>query len=213
MTYINRDVRLIRPAIQIANFQRFLRLLAVRAGQLLNISEIAKEMGLSQPTIKEWLEILEATYVIRLLRPYFSNRTKRFVKSPKVYFVDTGILSYLLGIRSEEQLASSPFVGHIFENMVIMEVLKRISILAPRPELYFYRSVGGVEIDLIVDWGLEKEIYEIKWSKEPNPHHIDSLKKVAAELKPKKAALLTLAEPSYRLTELVHAQHWSQVLS
>lgn len=211
MTYINRDVRLLRPAIQISNFQRFLRLLAARVGQLLNFSEIAKEIGVSQPTIKEWLEILEATYVIYLLRPFFSNRTKRFVKSPKIYFIDSGLLSYLLGIRTPQQLASSPFVSHVFENMVIMEALKRVSLLTPRPDLYFYRSVGGLEIDLIIDHGLEKSIYEIKWSKEPKSHHLDSLKKVAAELKPKKAALLTLAETSYRMTKSIEAESWFQV--
>lgn len=211
MTYINRDVRLLRPAIQISNFQKFLRLLAARAGQLLNLSEIAKEMGISQPTVKEWLEILEATYVIYLLRPFYSNRTKRFVKSPKVYFVDTGLLSFLLGIRSPDQLVSSPFVGHVFENMVVMEALKRTSLLAPRPELYFYRSVGGVEVDLIIDWGSKKQIYEIKWSKEPNSHHIDSLKRVADDLKPQKASLLTLAESSYQMTESIHAEHWFHV--
>ncbi len=211
MTYINRDVRLMRPAIQIANFQRFLRLLAARCGQLLNVSEIAKEMGLSQPTIKEWLEILEATYVIYLLRPYFSNRTKRFVKSPKIYFIDVGLLSYLLGIRTTEQLVSSPFVGHIFENMVVMEALKRISLATPRPELYFYRSIGGVEIDLVIDWGIEKDFYEIKWAKEPNPHHIDSLKQVVADLKPGRASLLTLAESSFRMTKNISAEHWYHV--
>jgi hypothetical protein len=208
MTYINRDVRMLRPAIQISSFQRFLRILAARAGQLLNLSEIAKEMGISQPTVKEWLEILEATYVIYLLRPYFSNRTKRFIKSPKVYFVDTGILSYLLGIQGPEQLAASPFVGHIFENMVVMEALKRTSLLTPRPELYFYRSIGGVEIDLIIEQGHEKELYEIKWSKEPNSRHLDSMKRVVDELKPKKAALLTLAEETYFMTPKIQAEHW-----
>ncbi len=213
MTYINRDVRLLRPAIQMANFQRFLRLLAARVGQLLNLSEIAKEMGISQPTVKEWLEILEATYVIYLLRPYFSNRTKRFVKSPKVYFVDTGLLSYLLGIQTKEQLALSPFIGHVFENMVILETVKRLSMLAPKPELYFYRSVGGLEIDLIIDWGREQEIYEIKWSKEPNTHHISALKQVAEEMNPIKASLLTLADASYRMTENIWAESWFHVTS
>ena len=211
MTYINRDVRLIRPAIQIANFQRFIKLLAARSGQLLNISEISKEMGLTQPTIKEWLEILEATYVIYLLRPYYSNRTKRFIKSPKIYFVDVGLLTYLLGIRTSEQLVNSPFIGHIFENMVIIEALKRISLLAPRPELYFYRSIGGVEVDLVIDWGIYKDLYEIKWTKEPGSQHIESLKQVAKDLKPRKAALVSLNKHSTKMTDSIRSENWYHI--
>lgn len=213
MTYINRDVRLLRPSIQIANFQKFIRLLAARAGQLLNVSEISKEIGLSQPTVKEWLEILEATYVIYLLRPYYSSRTKRFIKSPKVYFVDSGLLTYLLGIRTPEQLVVSPFIGHVFENMVVMEALKRVSLLAPKPELYFYRSVGGVEIDLILDWGQYQDLYEIKWTKEPRSQHIESLKQVAKDVHPRKVTLLSLHERSFKMSESVSADHWYRVAS
>ncbi len=208
MTYISRDVRLIRQAIQLSQFQRFLRLLAARVGQLINFSELAKEMGVSQPTIKEWVEILEATYIIRLLRPYFSNRTKRFVKSPKIYFVDTGLLCFLLGLSLPDQLLNSPFIGHVFENMVIMEAVKNAALSSPRPELYFYRSVGGVEVDLIIDRGSSQELYEIKWTKDPNSRHIESLKKVAAEMQPKKAALLSLTDSPFQTKEGIWVDHW-----
>lgn len=168
MTYIERDVRNIRANINISLFQRFLRLLAARAGQLLNLADIAKELGISQPTAKDWLEILEATYVVHLLKPYYNNVSKRHVKSPKIYFVDTGLLCFLLGLHSAEELSRSPFLGHIFENMVIMEAVKRLSAASHPYNLYFYRTLKGVEIDLLVESGGKIDAYEIKWSQMPD---------------------------------------------
>lgn len=175
MTYVERDVRNIRSSIHIALFQKFLRFLAARAGQLLNLSEIAKELGISQPTVKDWLEILEATYVIYLLKPYYNNVSKRYVKSPKVYFNDTGLLCFLLGLHTAEELARSPFLGHVFENMVIMEVVKRLSVSAHPRNLYFYRTLKGVEIDLLIEDGGKIDAFEIKWTQTPDKSLIASL--------------------------------------
>lgn len=181
MTYIERDVRNIRANINIALFQRFLRLLAARAGQLLNLSEIAKELGISQPTANDWLEILEATYVIFPLRPFFNNISKRYVKSPKLYFVDTGLLCFLLGLHSADELSRSPFLGHVFENMVIMEIKKRIAASAIPRNLYFYRTLKGVEIDLIIESGGKLDAYEIKWTQTPDKSLVSSLQTLSEQ--------------------------------
>ena len=120
-------MRNIKNIPDLGRFQTFISLLAARAGQLLNISEVAKECGITQPTAKSWLSILESTYIIYLLKPYHKNRTKRLVKTPKVYFVDTGLLCYLLGIDIPNRLMKAGERGHIFENMVIMDVIKKLA--------------------------------------------------------------------------------------
>ena len=181
MTYIERDVRNIRANINISLFQRFLRLLAARVGQLLNLSDIGKELGVSLPTVHDWLEILEATYVIHLLRPYHTNLSKRYVKSPKVYFVDTGLLCFLLGLHSTDELARSVFLGHIFENMVIMETIKRLSVQPIRRIPYFFRTLKGVEVDLVLESGGILDAYEIKWTQSPDKSMISSLQALAKE--------------------------------
>ena len=137
--------------------------------------DIAKELGISQPTVKDWLEILEATYVIHLLRPYYHNVSKRYVKSPKVYFIDTGLLCFLLGLHSSDELSRSPFLGHVFENMVIMETVKRLSAASRPCNLYFYRTLKGVEIDLLLESGGKIDAYEIKWTQTPDKGMLSAL--------------------------------------
>lgn len=208
MTYIERDVRNIRSTINISLFQRFLRLLAARAGQLLNLSEISKELGISQPTATDWLEILEATYIIHLLKPYHNNISKRHVKSSKVYFVDTGLLCFLLGLHSADELARSPFLGHVFENMVILEMVKRIS-ASPLPfNLYFYRTLKGVEVDLLVESGGKIDAYEIKWTQTPNHSMTSSLQAISKDHPIQNKAILAPITASFPVSQGILARPW-----
>lgn len=211
MTYIERDVRSIRTNINIALFQRFLHLLAARAGQLLNLSETAKELGISQPTANDWLEILEATYIIYRLKPYYKNVSKRYVKSSKIYFVDTGLLCFLLGLHSSDELERSPFLGHVFENMVIMEVVKRSSATEKHCNLFFYRTLKGVEIDLIVESEGEIDAYEIKWTQNPDKSTISSLQTLNDEQNIRKMCVLAPISSSFPVAQGILAIPWHQL--
>lgn len=210
-TYIERDVRNIQNIPDLNRFQTFIGLLATRAGQLINFSEISREVGVSQPTIKNWISILESTYIIYLLKPYHNNRTKRLVKSPKLYFVDTGLLCYLLGIDSEERFFKASERGHIFENMVVMECIKRLATISKRSECYFYRTMSGLEVDLIVEQNGKLAAYEIKFSKTPALDSAKSLKKFKEDHKVKISQVLSLQEKSVPLSDEIEEVHWSQL--
>lgn len=208
-TYIERDLRTMRNIHDLGQLQRFLVLLAARAGQLLNLNEVGKECGISQSTAKDWLTLLQATSIVHLLEPYSRNLTKRVVKTPKLFFVDTGLLCYLLRIEGVEQLIHSPFAGHVFENMVVMERVKRFAEEGKRAPCYFYRTSGGLEIDLLVDTGGSLEAYEIKFSATPTAEMTRSLAKFAEEYPVKKAILLNLRATTHPFSNGIVAQHWN----
>lgn len=212
-TYLERDVRNIKSVPDLGTFQKFVVLLAARAGQLLNVSELAKECGISQPTAKSWISILESTYIIYLLRPYHNNRTKRLVKSPKIYFVDTGLLCYLLGIGSTEHLMETIDRGHLFENMVIMECVKHLSTSENRGECFFYRTASGVEIDLVVKRGPSLELYEIKFAKTIRKEMARNLTLFRQEHEVERAVLLSLSEKKGQLAKGVEMKHWTEIFS
>jgi predicted AAA+ superfamily ATPase len=149
-TYIERDVRLITNVHDLASFRRFLSLLASRHGQMLNRTDLAAPLGVSVPTISEWLRILEITGQVILVPPYFENFGKRLVKSPKVYWGDAGLACHLLGIQSQAELERSPFMGSIFEGFVAAEILKSQVNRGQRKELYYFRDQQGLEIDFLV---------------------------------------------------------------
>jgi predicted AAA+ superfamily ATPase len=149
-TYIERDVRLITSVRDLPTFRRFLSLVASRHGQMLNKSDLAAPLGVSVPTISEWLRILEMTGQIILVPPYFENFGKRLVKSPKVYWGDTGLACHLLGIQTQAELDRSPFLGSIFEGFVAAEILKSQVNRGQRKELYYFRDQQGLEIDFVV---------------------------------------------------------------
>jgi predicted AAA+ superfamily ATPase len=161
-TYIYRDVTALRNIQDLGRFRNFLRLCAGRAGQLLNISSLAKETGISQPTAKSWLTILESSYLIFLLPPYFKNFSKRIVKSPKLYFYDVGLLTYLLGLRSMEDIKHSSALGSLFENMVIAELYKQNAHHLLLKEFWFWRDTNQREIDLLSFQQNKYELFEIK---------------------------------------------------
>jgi predicted AAA+ superfamily ATPase len=176
--YIERDVRQIQNIKDISAFEGFLQILAGRAGNLLNIADVAQNCGLSQATCKTWLSILENSRIIYLLRPWFRNTAKRLIKSPKIYFADTGLLTYLLKYPDAQTLQAGPAMGSIFENMIIMEFLKKKINKRLNSDLYFYRDSNGVEVDLVIDEGLSFSLYEIKASKTLRPDMTRSLKLV-----------------------------------
>ena len=161
-TYVERDVRDLENIRDLTLFKKFLGLCAGRVGQLVNLSNLSNEVGVSSTTLKSWLTILEATYVVYLLKPFYKNLNKRLVKMPKLYFYDTGLMAHLLGIRKKEQLINHPLQGALFENMMIGEMKKQIAHKGLQHELYFYRDSKGVEVDLIVDQGTKLLPIEIK---------------------------------------------------
>ncbi len=149
-TYLERDVRAITNVRDLVTFRRFLALLASRHGQILNKTDLAAPLGISVPTIGEWLQILESTGEIILVPPYFENFGKRLVKSPKIYWGDSGLACYLLGIRSASELERSPFLGPLFEGFVAAEILKSQFNQGWRKELYYFRDQQGLEVDFLV---------------------------------------------------------------
>ncbi len=161
-TYLNRDVRLLTNIGDMRDFQRFISLLAASVAQQINYSSYAKVLGVSVPTVKRWLSILEASYIVFLIPPYFKNYNKRIVKSPKLYFYDNGLVNYLTGNKTMEQLHQGPMGSSLFENFVVSEVYKREQHRGLNSELYYYRTSQGSEVDLIIHRGNHKELLEIK---------------------------------------------------
>ncbi len=149
-TYLERDVRAVTAIRDLATFRRFLALVASRCGQLLNKTDLAAPLGVSVPTVGEWLSILEITGQVMLVPPYYENFGKRLVKSAKLYFVDTGLLCHLLGIESARQLESSPFLGTVYESFVATEIAKAQLAAGRRRELYHFRDQQGLEVDFVV---------------------------------------------------------------
>ena len=163
-TYIERDVRKLLNIVDLRDFEQFIRLLAAQTGQELKLSAYAGSIGVSVPTIKRWLSVLEASYVVFLLPPYFENYGKRIIKSPKIYFYDIGLVNYLVGIRDMDVLLRGPMAGPIYETAVVSEIIKNRLAAGIKPALFFWRSQSGIEIDLIERQGAEAVPYEIKLS-------------------------------------------------
>lgn len=161
-TYLERDVRQVINVQDLSTFQRFLRLCAGRVGQLLNVSALASETGITQATAKAWLSVLESSGLIYLLPPYHRNFGKRLVKTPKIYFIDTGLACWLLGIRDEAILALHPLRGELFENWVVGEFLKARYNAGLPADLYFWRDNNGVEADIVFELGVQLQVVEIK---------------------------------------------------
>ena len=161
-TYLERDVRQLLAVHDMPAFQRFLRLCAGRTGQLLNLSALAAETGIVHSTARAWLSILEASYIVLLLPPYHRNFGKRLVKTPKLYFVDTGLAAFLLGIRTAVQMTSHPLRGALFETLVVGEFVKARANAGQPPDLYFWRDNSGLEADLLFEDGDLLQTVEIK---------------------------------------------------
>jgi hypothetical protein len=168
-TYLERDIRNLRNIGDLTLFQTFLRALAARSAQILNLSDLARDVGVAVNTAKDWISILEASFQIFILRPYFANIGKRLVKAPKVYFTDTGLLCYLVGLRDIEHAASGPMGGAIFENLVVAELFKIYMHRGEEPALYYWRTAAGSEVDMVIETQDQLVPMEIKLSETLRP--------------------------------------------
>ena len=175
-TYLEQDVRQLTQVGDLGLFHGFLRALAARSGQLLNLSAISRELGIALNTAKRWLSILEATFQVTVLRPYHVNAGKRLVKAPKAYFTDTGTLCYLLGIRNTESAASDMIRGPLFETFVLSELLKSFIHRGEQPPLFFWRTSHGVEVDFVIDNGLSLIPIEVKATATPRYPMADGIR-------------------------------------
>lgn len=179
-TYVERDVQSILNVKNKALFEKFLRLLAGRIGQIVNYESLANDSGVSATTVSEWISVLESSFIVFKVEPYFENYTKRLVKSPKIYFYDTGLACYLLGIKNAEQVSRDPLVGNLFENMVALEILKSEFNKGREKSLYFFRDSKGFEIDLILAGGRRITPLEVKSAATYNNDFAKNLKKMMA---------------------------------
>ncbi len=177
-TYVERDVQSLLNVKHKNLFEKFLRLLAGRIGQVVNYESLANDTGVSKTTISEWISVLESSFIIFKLEPYFENYTKRLVKSPKIYFYEPGLASYLLGIKNAEQVSRDPLVGNLFENMVILEILKAQYAKGLEKSLYYFRDSKGFEVDLIIANGRDIIPVEIKSASTFNKDFCRNLKKM-----------------------------------
>jgi len=179
-TYLERDVRAISSIRDLATFRRFLSLLASRCGQILNRTDLAAPLGVTVPTISEWLNILEITSQIILVPPFYENFGKRLIKSPKLYFCDSGLVCHLLGIESENMLNRSTFLGAVFEGFVASEIIKLQMNSGRSRQLYYFRDQQGLEVDFLVPWGDHKLILlEAKASRTVWPETAESLSRLS----------------------------------
>ena len=184
-TYLERDVRSLRQVGDLTSFQSFLRALAARSGQLLNLTDMARDLGVAVNTAKAWLSVLEATFQVIVLRPYYVNVGKRLVKTPKVYFTDTGILCYLAGLKDPEHAAAGPLGGAIFETAVLLEIVKALVNRGEEPQIHFWRTSAGVEVDLVVEASGKLIPIEVKLSATPRPAMATGIRAFQEDLGPK----------------------------
>jgi predicted AAA+ superfamily ATPase len=208
-TYLERDIRTIYNIGDLRDFQRFVRLLAARCGQQLNMSDFSRDLGISVPTVKSWLSILEASRVIYLLPPYYANLGKRITKAPKLYFLDIGLACSLAGVRDEAHLFNGPMAGSLFENFCIQETVKFFLCRGEQPPLYYLRTGNGLEVDLLVEPQAGMLIpVEIKLTKTPTPslsRNLAAFRELFASLSPAPGLLLSLGEQVRQLTREITA--------
>jgi predicted AAA+ superfamily ATPase len=179
-TYLERDVRAAASIRDLAVFRRFIGLLASRCGQMLNKTDLAAPLGVSVPTITHWLSILEITGQILLIQPFFENFGKRLVKTPKFYFADSGLACHLLGVRDQQSLEQSPFLGGLFEGLVASEIVKHRLNRGEDRSLYYFRDRQGLEVDFVIDNGNRNlSLIEAKATRTPTPGDARSLSRLA----------------------------------
>lgn len=181
-TYLERDVRSLRQVGDLISFQSFLRALAARTGQLLNLTDVSRDLGVAVNTAKTWLSVLEATFQVIVLRPYHANVGKRLVKTPKVYFTDTGMLCYLAGLKDPDHAAAGPLGGAIFETAVLLEIVKAFLNRGEEPQIHFWRTSAGVEVDLVVEAGGKLIPIEVKLSATPRPAMANTIRTFQEDL-------------------------------
>lgn len=174
-TYVERDVQQLINIKYVVGFQKFVRLCAGHTGQLFNASSIANEVGTSYITIQSWLSVLQATYIVFMMQPWSVNTSKRLVKTPKLYFYDVGLAAYLLGISTTSHVQTHPLRGSLFENMVVLELLKKRYNAGLDNNLYFYRDNHGNEVDILQEDGYRLNMFEVKSAETFTPHFLKGL--------------------------------------
>ena len=206
-TYLERDLRSLLAVSSLRDYERFVRACALRSAQLLNKAELARDVGVSPSTAGQWMSLLEASNQVFLLEPWFSNRTKSLVKTPKLYLCDAGLLCYLLGVRGERELAESPFAAAVWETLVCAELRRRLRHRRREGDLFFWRD-RVKEVDFLVHRGGRFEIYEAKWTEHPDAHDASALVRLTAELGTRtvtSASVVCRARHPYPLTGGVRA--------
>ncbi len=181
-TYLERDVRRLRQVGDLTQYRNFLRVLAARSAQLLNLTDVARDLGVAVNTIKAWLSVLEATYQVIVLRPYFANVGKRLIKTPKVYFSDVGTLCHLAGLKDPEHAAVGPMGGAIMETAVLSEIVKTLVHRGNDPNVYFWRTSAGSEVDFVVETGGKLVPIEVKLSATPRPAMATAIRTLQQDL-------------------------------
>ncbi len=210
-TYLERDVRELVKVKDLSRFSRFLRLCAGRTGQLLNAANLAADCGIAGKTALEWVSILEASYIIRRLPPWFANVSKRLSKTPKLYFLDTGLVCYLLGIDSPGQLANHPLRGAIFETFVVTEFWKHYANCGVTDRLFHYRDGAQREIDLVDECGSSRLLVEIKSGQTPNAEWGETLKRISAALPGESRLCVIYGGRSSQMRSGVEYVSWSRI--
>lgn len=210
-TYVERDVRQLISLKDASLFEKFVKLLAGRIGQILNLQSLANDVGVDGKTIKNWLSILEASFIVFKLPPYFENFGKRVIKSPKYYFADTGLLAYLLDIEEPAQITRDPLIGQMFENLVVLEALKARFNRGKAPNLYFFRDSHGNELDLIYKSGHQLTGVEIKAAATWNSSFKKELLRFNAELKPLACRYVIYSGEPITFSDGVQVLHYTRV--
>lgn len=178
-TYVERDLRQLTAVHDLQRFERFVRLCAGRTGQLLNLSSLGQDAGVSHATARAWIDLLQTSYIVYLLPPWLTNTRKRLVKTPKLYFYDVGLACWLLGLRTPQQVQRDPLWGALFENLIVMEALKDRYNAGASGEMYFYRDAEGHEVDLLLPVGGRLHAIEIKAGATVNPDYFKGLRSFA----------------------------------
>jgi predicted AAA+ superfamily ATPase len=208
-TYVERDVRAVLGVGDLEAFGRFVALVASRTAQTVNYASLANELGVSGPTAKSWLSVLVSTGLAYLLRPYHRNFGKRLLKAPKLYWMDTGLAAHLMGLRDVEALEAGPAYGALMETAVVAEWVKAYRAVGEAPRLWFWRSVGGDEVDLLIEDNGRLHALEIKGTATPMPRHADGLTKFAALVgEPVLSAVACRVPSPVRLRQEIRAVPW-----
>lgn len=203
-TYLQRDVRTLSGIVNELDFVKFVRAVAIRTGQQLNYNSIVKELGITQPTAKAWMSILEASGLVYLLPPYFNNRLKRVVKSQKVYLMDTGLCAFLSRWMTQEALETGIMSGPVLENFVIIEILKSYRNQGIEPQLYYFRDADGKEIDLLIEENGKVYPIEIKKTASPNASIVKNFDVIPEDIRGE-GALICFVKEDFPLTRDVSA--------
>ncbi|MBI2837189.1 MAG: DUF4143 domain-containing protein [Acidobacteria bacterium] len=214
-TYLERDVRNLANVGDLGRFERFLKLCAIRTGQLLNLSDLARDTGVSVPTAKRWISILETGDQVFLRPSYYGSIGKRLIRSPKIYFTDTGLATYLLGLHDRDALLGSPSYGALFETLVVTDVLKRSLHEGLMPPMYYVRTRDGLEVDLALEIGQKLILIEIKSAMTVYSKHAASLVRLKEDLgdRVKAAYLLSAARGSFPISKGISNLNWLDALA